>query len=366
MRRLTAFAVSYLRIKPRPSHNSALTMMSTSTNVHQIATHNGTFHCDEVLACHMLQNHTATFQNASIVRSRDPVVLAGADIVVDVGGEYDASRRRFDHHQRGFSSTFEDSGQRSRTKLSSAGLIFKHFGKEVVRSILVNKGVELSTADLNRVFLRVYDSFMEAVDAIDNGIERYVSDEPPRYESSTDLSSRVGRLNPEWYEKEPDYDAAFRAAMDLVGTEFDSCVCRAATSWLPARSIVATAFSKRGDEDSSRAIMILREWAPWKDHLYELEAEECQAIGEDKHRKVLYVVYEDTTGNSWRVQCVSVSKGSFQSRKPLPEPWRGLRDDDLSEITGIDDCVFVHASGFIGGNKTYDGALSLAKKALDM
>lgn len=366
MRRSAAFVTNFLRYNLLPSHKPVRTMMSASTNIQQIATHNGTFHCDEVLACHMLRNHTSTFQNASIVRSRDPAVLAGANIVVDVGGEYDVSRRRFDHHQRGFSSTFEDSGLRTRTKLSSAGLIFKHFGEEVVRSILVDTGVELSTADLNRVFLRVYDCFMEAVDAIDNGVERYVSDEPPRYESSTDLSSRVGHLNPEWYEKEPDFDAAFHTAMALVGAEFDDCVRRVATSWLPAYSIVATAFTKRKDEDPSCSIMVLREWAPWKDHVYALEAEECQAIGEDKLRKVLYVVYQDTTGNSWRVQCVSVSKGSFQSRKPLPEPWRGLRDDDLSKITEIDDCIFVHASGFIGGNKSFDGALSLAKKALDM
>jgi len=28
--------------------------------------------------------------------------------------------------------------------------------------------------------------------------------------------------------------------------------------------------------------------------------------------------------------------------------------------------VFVHANGFIGGNKTFEGALSMAKKAVEM
>ncbi|KAI3763995.1 hypothetical protein L2E82_13995 [Cichorium intybus] len=43
----------------------------------------------------------------------------------------------------------------------------------------------------------------------------------------------------------------------------------------------------------------------------------------------------------------------------LPAQWRGLRDDDLSKESGISGCVFVHMSGFIGGNVTYDGALAI-------
>ena len=43
-----------------------------------------------------------------------------------------------------------------------------------------------------------------------------------------------------------------------------------------------------------------------------------------------------------------------------------MRDDALSELSGIDGCIFVHAAGFIGGNKTYDGALAMASKALEL
>ena len=51
-------------------------------------------------------------------------------------------------------------------------------------------------------------------------------------------------------------------------------------------------------------------------------------------------------------------------RQPLPKPWRGLRDEQLSELTGIAGCVFVHTSGFIGGNRTHEGALKMAMHAL--
>jgi uncharacterized UPF0160 family protein len=58
--------------------------------------------------------------------------------------------------------------------------------------------------------------------------------------------------------------------------------------------------------------------------------------------------------------------GSFQSRTPLPAEWRGVRDEILSDVTGIPGCVFVHANGFIGGNETFEGALEMARVALQM
>ena len=43
-----------------------------------------------------------------------------------------------------------------------------------------------------------------------------------------------------------------------------------------------------------------------------------------------------------------------------------MRDAELDKVSGIDGCIFVHAAGFIGGNKTYEGALAMAAKALEM
>lgn len=66
------------------------------------------------------------------------------------------------------------------------------------------------------------------------------------------------------------------------------------------------------------------------------------------------------------MQAVAVAPDRFESRKALPSQWRGLRDAELSKETGIPGCVFVHMSGFIGGNQTYEGALAMAKAALKL
>jgi len=86
-----------------------------------------------------------------------------------------------------------------------------------------------------------------------------------------------------------------------------------------------------------------------QEHLFQLEAE--HGIADDG--LPLYIIYPDEAGANWRVQAVPISPDSFICRKALPEEWRGLRDDNLSKLTGIDDCIFVHASGFIGGKLSY-------------
>lgn len=359
-----------LSLRPRARASAAARRPSAAmaSAPPQIATHNGTFHCDEVMAVHMLRRLPA-YAAAAVVRSRDPAALAAADVVVDVGGVYDAPARRFDHHQRGFAEVFGAPGKkRARTKLSSAGLVYKHFGREVVAAVLADAAVRLPDreADLEAVYLKVYDTFVEALDAIDNGIAQFDTDKPPRYENGTGLSARVGRMNAAWNEpcSADVQDKNFASAVEVAGAEFDACVLTVARSWLPARSIVARAMAARADDDASGSVLVMREWAPWKDHLFAVEEAEAE-LGASPC-PVQYVVYKDMTGGSWRVQAVPVTKGSFTSRMPLPEPWRGARDGDLDVLAGIEGCVFVHAGGFIGGNKTFEGAMEMARKSLAM
>lgn len=87
-----------------------------------------------------------------------------------------------------------------------------------------------------------------------------------------------------------------------------------------------------------------------QEHLFELEADDdVPDIAPDQ---AIYVVYPDEMAGNWRVQAVPSSPESFESRKALPEAWRGLRDDELSAVSGIPGGIFVHASGFIGGSFT--------------
>ena len=217
--------------------------------------------------------------------------------------------------------------------------------------------------DLKQLYSKVYQNFVEEIDAVDNGINVSDSDKM-NYRVTTTISSRVGFLNPKWNEESSEkiQFERFEKAMQLVGTEFVERVLHYARVWLPGREIVKTAMEKRLKFHESGQIVVFEDICPpWKDHLYNLEKE--LNLLEDSTR-IYYVIYQDSNGG-WRVQCVPVAEGSFNSRLPLPENWRGVRDDKLSEISQIPQCVFVHSSGFIGGNLTYEGALKMAVISLN-
>lgn len=60
-------------------------------------------------------------------------ILDTLNLICDVGGMYDLATHRFDHHQRSFDTCWEP-GEFHDIKLSSAGLIYKHFGKEIIKN----------------------------------------------------------------------------------------------------------------------------------------------------------------------------------------------------------------------------------------
>jgi len=329
--------------------------VSQKRSMVRIGTHSGSFHCDEALGCFMLKQ-LPEFKDADIVRSRDPEVLKDLDVVIDVGGTYEPEAKRFDHHQRGFEEVF---GHGFTTKLSSAGLVYKHYGRSIIASLL---GQPKDAKDTDTVYLAIYKNFMEAVDGIDNGISQWPTEgHQQRYKSSTNLSSRVGNLNPRWNQDSSNAatDAAFQKAMALTGSEFLEAVDYVSKCWLPARSLVQQAIEGRHEVDSSGEIIQLPQGGvPWKEHLYELEAELSL------QPPIKFCLYEDDREHKWRIQAVSESAGSFINRKSLPKAWQGLRDAELDKVSGIPGCVFVHASGFIGGNLTRDGVLEMARRAL--
>lgn len=326
----------------------------------KIGTHDGTFHCDEALAVFLLRL-LPQYKDATLIRTRNPQLLNECDVVVDVGAVYDPSKHRYDHHQRGFQETLSD---KHVMKLSSAGLIYKHFGKQVIQ--ILSSGC-LSDSDSEIIYQKVYTSFVEALDGIDNGISQYPQDSVRAYSINTDLSARVSYLNPRWNEDDKNIDERFLKASQLAGSEFVTVVESLVKSWLPARSIVKEAYDARFSTNASGKIMKLTQFAPWKEHLFEIEEEangsSNNSSGGGGDNQVLFVLYEDTS-KSWRIQCVAVGD-SFQSRLPLPEPWRGVRDDNLSKLSNIEGCIFVHASGFIGGAKTYEAVFEMALRTLE-
>ena len=242
------------------------------------------------------------FKDVKVVRTRDQSIIEGGDIVVDVGGVYgisgclcihylDASKNRFDHHQRGFSETF---GPNYPIKLSSAGLVYKHFGKRVIEKLL---GWPDNAKDLDYVYQQVYGEIIEAFDGVDNGVPKYPQDIKAAYHDRSSISARVARLNPRWNQETNDqilYDQ-FLKAVEITGAELVAAVENIALSSIPARDIALDGFQTRFNIHPSGKIIVLSQYCPFKSIFFDME-KELNLAAEDLP---LYVLFQDTS-NAWR------------------------------------------------------------------
>ena len=96
-----------------------------------------------------------------VIRTREKKILAKADFVLDVGGEYNPDKDRFDHHQQG------GAGKRdNKISYSTFGLLWKKYGEEVcgskeIADVLDKKLVQVIDADDNG--FNLYQTTVEGV-----------------------------------------------------------------------------------------------------------------------------------------------------------------------------------------------------------
>ncbi len=282
-----------------------------------IVTHNGNFHADDVFS---IAAFKSIFPSFNLVRTRDLELIAKADIVIDVGGKYDSDTDRFDHHQRGGAGERENG-----IPYSSFGLIWQKYGLEICQG---NQNVA-NAVDAGLVSI---------IDAIDCGHAEGVS-------QGISLSQTISMFNPTWQE-DSHFDTCFDEAVDFASRVLTRFIA-SANGGISAKEIVAKAIDSAEDP----RVIVLEKYTPWKRTVHALSEE------------ALYMIYPSQTGQ-WRIQTVPVEPGSFEDRKSLPKQWAGLSDNDLKEVTGIDDAMFCHNSLFIAGAESFESTMKMASIAL--
>ena len=282
-----------------------------------IVTHNGNFHADDVFSVAALKS---IFSSFTLIRTRDLDIIAKADIVIDVGGEYDPETNRFDHHQRG------GAGERANgIPYSSFGLMWQKFGLDICQG---NQDVA-NTIDADLV---------STIDAIDCGHVKGVPE-------GISLSQTISMFNPTWQE-DSHFDSCFDEAVDFASRVLTRFIATA-NGGMSAKTIVANAIDKAQDP----RVIVLEKYTPWKKTVHALSEE------------ALFMISPSGTGQ-WRIQTVPVEPGSFEDRKPLPKKWAGLSDIALQDETGIDDAMFCHNGLFIAGAGSFESTMKMAVIAL--
>ena len=289
-----------------------------------IATHDGSFHADEVFAIAALGLLGGPVQ---VLRTRDRDALGAADLRVDVGFRDDAATGDFDHHQRGF-----DAARPNGVRYASFGLVWREFGARVCDG-------DREVADA------VDETLVAPVDANDTG--------QPLTRSLIEgihpmtVNAVIGGLNARWDEElaaeqeRERFDAAVSLAAGILAREVAS-----AASGRRAARIVREAIAAAADP----RIVELPVNAPFKQVLV------------DEAPDALFVIYPKRQG--FGLEAVPRELGSFQNRRDLPADWGGLDGGELVAATGVGDALFCHAKRFLAVARSHAGIVALAALAL--
>ncbi|KLK93120.1 hypothetical protein AA309_11235 [Microvirga vignae] len=291
----------------------------------KIVTHSGTFHADDVFASAVLR---AALGDFDFIRTRDPALIAAADIVFDVGGVYEPARNRYDHHMRDLPRR-EDG-----TPYSSVGLIWRDYGRQALNHFVPEIG-----DDTREVVWQDIDAgLILAIDLADNG----VSSACPGH-----LALLIEAFNPTW-DSTQTFDEAFAEAA-VVAHGILLRACRQAYAEAKAVSFVATAARETKDP----RVIVLDRKLPWE-----------KAVFEGGLKDLLFVIYPNEDSTSWYCRTIPPEPNSFGQRLSLPEVWRGLQEEAFSRVAGIPDGVFCHPSGFICGARSRASAIRLVEQAI--
>lgn len=265
----------------------------------RVATHSGPFHADEVFACALLRVFLG--EDVELLRTRDPLLVAQADVAIDVGGEYDPSRRRFDHHQRSYLGS-----------LSSAGMVLswlEHTGK-------------LST----HLAAQLRADWVEYIDAVDTGRRSPGGGVPC-------ISVIVGVLA-EQAHSPADFDLRFLEAVGMCEGVLRG-LCAMEHRSQEASGAVARAM--RQAEATGCRVLVFDRHYKWKRAYFEQGG---------AHHPSDYVLFPDDDG-SWRLLGIPGETSGFALKRPLPAQWAGLVDDELSRAVGVADAKFCHKNRFL-------------------
>lgn len=287
-----------------------------------IVTHNGVFHADDVFACAML---TIIYPDANITRTRDPEIIGAGDFVVDVGGEYDGNKN-FDHHQKG-GVIIDDK------PTAAAGLVWKRFG-----DVCISKVVGLIDYESTmEVVKRVKETLIDAIDWADlNGPSVTMDSNRTKVPNFT-ISQAISGFNQEDLQHN---DGAFLSAMDFAKRILVNIIRRELVSLKDEEELV-TAVEIAVKESSDT--LILNKFVSFNQLWKHIKTDT---------KGLRWVVFP--TMGEWRVQ--QTPWGCF-----LSEKLRGLPTEELIKVSGVEDAVFVHPAGFIGGAKTKEGVIALSK-----
>lgn len=325
--------------------------LENATTIVKALTHSGNFHVDETLGYVILHYALApqgdlrgrilgeaSADRLEFERTRSPDRIVAADIVFDVGGVHEPVRGRYDHHMK------EKPLRADGTPYSAAGLLWKDYGHVAIHNILQAPADESTISSIWETLDR---GLILPVDQDDNGVVKM---------GKLSLADIVSACSPAWdtaelygvSEARKRESVGFANAATAVDRHLVNMVDRVRAS-LKAESRVVAAYEAAED----KRILLMETGMPTEKVIFARDL------------PVVYVV-SPASPDRWNVKAVPPTRGEFGQRVSLPEAWRGLDGKALADVSGVPDAVFAHPARFICGAASREGALKMARLALQI
>lgn len=324
------------------------TVYSGSKNIITIQTHDKKFHADDVGTLSLLTSYYNQKNiKINLIRSRDTSLMDDADILVDVGNVYDHETGRYDHHQVSFTDTFSDT---CKIPLSSIGIIWKHYGKEILEmyidAMFNAKNYDMSDKNMEELHSTVYFNIIQEIDGIDNGINP-IEGGKRKFWVNLDLSSIISSMNTEDPTNDDEQMLAFQKAIDFFGMVFD----------IKLQKIIPRFFNFL---DSYDKVVKLLDEIPFDQEYLIINDDipmfyKCLSkIDYDERIKIL--IYENET------ECVIKTRSTKNDKfKPIcPLVSLNILENKLMK----ESIIFIHKNLFLAKTETLKSAIELTEESL--
>lgn len=281
----------------------------------QYVTHAGNFHADDVFSTVFLEK---MYKDITVIRLKE---YHGEESKL----AYDIGEGKFDHHQAGY-----DKKRENGIHYCGFGLLWQEFGLSYLKSI------DVSDAEIT---FKVFDYLLvNGIDAIDNG----------EYVSNCDyniypVASLIELYRPKFRE-EKDEDTCFLEAVNFARIIFDLILNEAVSKVRVIKMI------KEKIPEIRNHILVLDEFVPFEFALFYL--------GIDKDLN--FVIYPSNRGG-YAAHTVATKYKGFIPKVPFKSAWAGLRDEKLSNVSGLSTARFCHNKLFLFTSDTLEDAIKAAE-----
>ena len=317
----------------------------------QIITHNGRFHTDEVFASSILR---ILYPDIEILRTRDEKIIGDhindkETIIIDVGKKYLPEKLMFDHHQEDFTTRFK---YYCNIKMSSCGLIWKHYGEDVIKKIISDKESDLNEKSIEKIHERIYKTIILPIDANDNGVKQIINEKKVEYNFYNEITiyNIVSSFNSSTTDDDRLQMIGFIKVMDICEDYFRNVLNSFVQNEIDYHKYLPIFREIYNSNKNKEYLYIENEDINYRNYINKFDPE----------KNIKLIITKDKFKNKPFYSLRTRRKYNYGFDIVLPL----ISGKEVGELFDVKEKIFIHNNKFLGRFETYELAQKVAEESI--